>query len=76
MSNTNCHFDGDRCAKKQARFDAWQRVVLQTDGIVFQINPGMFSECPIENDNERQTACERYRRYLFVIEQANSANER
>ncbi len=75
MSAINCHFDGDCCAKKQARFNAWQKVVLQSNGII-QIHPDALSECPIVDENERKNACDRYRRYLFIIEQANLANER
>ena len=70
MSVTNCPFDGDFCQKKQLRFDSWQKVIIQNDGMVFQINPNMFADCPIETESDRKQICERYQRYLFVVRNA------
>ena len=66
MSAINCHFDGDCCAKKQARFNAWQKVISQTNGLV-QISPDALSDCPISDETERNAVCDRYRMYLFII---------
>ena len=66
MSVNTCPYDGNRCQKKESRFYAWQKVVLQTESIVFQINPDMFAGCAIDSEEERKKACERYQRYLFI----------
>ena len=65
MSAINCPFDGDFCQKKDVRFHTWQKTILQTDGVVFQINPDMFADCTIEDEKEREKNCTRYQRYLF-----------
>lgn len=66
MSINTCPYDGNRCQKMESRFYAWQKVVLQTEGIVFQINPDMFAGCAIDSEEERKKTCERYQRYLFI----------
>ena len=71
MSATHCPYDGDFCQKKQLHFEAWQKAVLQSGGLVFQLNPEMFSGCSIEQSSERENICDRYRRYLFIINKQN-----
>lgn len=71
MSVTHCPFDGDPCQKKQQRFDAWQKVIIQNDSMVFKLNPDMFADCAINSAEEREQACERYKRYLFIIGNTN-----
>ncbi|MBR4507221.1 MAG: hypothetical protein IKP24_01670 [Alphaproteobacteria bacterium] len=66
MSATNCPYDGDFCQKKDAKFNAWQKVVIQSDGMVFKINPDMFAGCAIDSEEERKKICDRYQRYLFI----------
>ena len=66
MSINTCPYDGNRCQKMESRFNAWQKFVLQTEGIVFQINPDMFAGCAIDSEEERKKTCERYQRYLFI----------
>ena len=67
MSAIHCPFDGDLCQKKQLRFNAWQKAIIQTEGMVFQLNPDMFADCAIDSVEEREKICERYKRYLFSI---------
>ena len=71
MSAINCPFDGDFCQRKQHRFNAWQKVIIQNDSMVFQLNPDMFADCAISSVEEREKICERYKRYLFVIRNTN-----
>lgn len=77
MSATHCPFDGDVCQKKQLRFNAWQKAIIQNNGIAFQINPDMFADCAIDSAEEREKLCERYQRYLFIVKntQNNLAQE-
>lgn len=75
MSVINCPFDGDFCQQKQSRFDSWQRVIIQTDGMAFQINPDMFADCPIESEEERKKNCTRYQRYLFILSKTLNGHE-
>ena len=72
MSATHCPFDGDLCQKKQLRFDAWQKAIIQTNSVVFKLNPDMFSDCAIDSTEEREKVCERYKRYLFIIQKTNT----
>lgn len=45
---------------------------MQTDGIVFQISPDAFADCPISNPEERKQVCERYRGCLVAINNAST----
>lgn len=76
MSATCCPFDGDLCEKKQRRFDAWQKVIVQNDSMVFQLNPDMFADCVIDSAEEREKVCDRYKRYLFIIQKTSQENHK
>jgi len=74
MSATHCPFDGDLCEKKQRHFDAWQKVIVQSNSMVFQLNPDMFADCVIDSEEEREKVCDRYRRYLFIVKKTSREN--
>ena len=67
MSDIKCPFDGDFCQKKQERFDEWKRFVFSR-GVTLCTESNMFDGCPMENSPlENIKNCERYRRYLYII---------
>lgn len=68
MSDVNCPFDGDFCQRKQDQFDEWSKFVFKTQSIVFQTNGKIFADCPETNNIARKDMCNRYRRYLFIVE--------
>ncbi len=70
MSINTCPYDGNHCQKMESRFDAWQKVVLQNDGVIFPIKPDVFSDCPISNTQERRDICERFSGCLTAVNNA------
>lgn len=70
MSDTTCPFDGDFCEKKQIMVDEWRKRCLQSPQPYYNFVPlnKMFADCPIRHEEERKEICERYRRYLFIVE--------
>lgn len=68
MSDVNCPFDGDFCQRKQDQFDEWSKFVFKTQSAVFQTNGKKFADCPEKNDVARRDMCNRYCRYLFIVE--------
>ena len=59
MSINICPCDNNFCQEKQLRFIAWQRIIAQSDGVGFRINPDTLSGCP-------NTKCPRYRRSVIL----------
>ena len=72
MSINLCPYDGNFCQKMEARFDAWQKVILQSEGIVVRMNPDVFAHCPEERAQDRIKNCERY--YGYLIAMRNTVN--
>lgn len=70
MSDVNCPFDGDFCQRKQNRLNDFHRMFLHNPNldINFRSTADMFWDCPIKHFEERKEICNRYRRYLFVVE--------
>lgn len=70
MSDITCPFDGGFCQRKQDRLNDFHRVFLNNPhlNIKFRSTADMFWDCPIKHDQERKETCERYRRYLFIVE--------
>lgn len=70
MSDITCPFDGDFCQKKQDRLNEFHRMFLHNPNldINFRSTMDMFWDCPIKHDQERAETCERYHRYLFIVE--------
>lgn len=58
MSNINCPYDGNFCRKMSVRFEHWQKIVLQDNGLFFPMDPCAFSTCPVI---DQPNTCERYR---------------
>ena len=67
MSIDICPYDGNHCQKMESRFNAWQKFVLQTEGVVFPVKSDAFSDCPISNIQNRKNVCERFRGCLVAI---------
>lgn len=74
MNSTNCPFDGDFCEKKQARLDEWRERCLRNPQPYYtnMSCQDMFAGCPIKHDQERNDACERFRRYIFIVNKVMS----
>ena len=55
------------------RFEHWQKIVSQDDGLFIQMqDPYVFSTCPILDEKERQAACDRYHTYVFHNAKGNT----
>ena len=76
MSNINCPYDGNFCRKMSVRFEHWQKIVSQDDGLFIQMqDPYVFSTCPILDEKERQAVCDRYRMHVIAENDTNTIRQ-
>ena len=68
MSDITCPYDGDYCYKMQERVDSarWG-MTLRPECPWVVMNTRNFQNCPIETAKARHEACQRYRRYEYII---------
>ena len=71
MSDIDCPFDDDFCQRKQERLDDFYKMNVKNPdtNVKFRSTADMFWDCPIKHNQERTEICERYRRYLFIVDQ-------
>ena len=78
MSDVTCPYDGDFCEKKQERIDEWRKRCLLNPQpySVFIPRNKLFVNCPIPHIDEHPDICDRYRRYLFIVEKIKAELEK
>ena len=70
----NCPFDGDFCYKKQQFLNEWREFCARNCVRNFVMTyEKILPDCPVEYDQEREQNCQRYRRYLFIMNKVKNA---
>lgn len=66
----HCPFDGDFCELKKTRVTEWrQRCLHNPQPYYTSVNPSEFlGDCPIKHVPERKDSCDRFRRYLYIVD--------
>ena len=70
VDELHCPFDGDFCELKKKRFDEWRERCLHNPQPYYtSMNSAeILGECPIRHIPERKDSCDRFRRYLYIVD--------